>query len=258
MTKTYEDVVKQLGEDIPRKAVASRQGGNGKSLDYLQGWYVIDRMNQVFGQGNWAYNTNGNPTCVYAGEVDDNGKSFYFVSYTASVQLTANFPMPAVNGVEQVRQVKITDVGYGDGRDNKIIGKAHELAIKESVTDALKRCAKSLGMSMGLALYDKTQEFVSDDESDREIVKATIPTKVIAASATSTETGRDTYTKAIAAASAVAIAKKKATKTALVTHLKTKYNVEKKEALTADQAKEFVAYLNTLITEGKTNEQSIQ
>ena len=64
-----------------------------------------------------------------------------------------------------------SDVGYGDGSDAKNAGKAHELAAKESVTDGLKRAAKNLGMSMGLALYSKEQENV-EDEVDVKPVKA--------------------------------------------------------------------------------------
>ena len=49
---------------------------------------------------------------------------------------------------------------------------------KEAVTDALKRAAKNLGMSMGLALYDKEQVNVDDgEEQEQPAAKSAKPTK---------------------------------------------------------------------------------
>lgn len=151
MAKTIEQIREELDAKIPRDAISARDAGfGGKKLSYLEGWYVIDRLNKVFGQGNWDYSTDKLDK-TFEGEV--NGK--FYVSYVATVSLNVTFP-----GNETCR---FTDVGFGDGQDGKNPGKCHELAVKEAVTDGIKRCAKSLGMSTGLALYDKSQENVEDE-----------------------------------------------------------------------------------------------
>lgn len=138
----------KLDENIPDSAVHTRAQG-GKDLSYLETWYVIDRLNQVLGQGNWAYSSE--VTHVHTGKVTFQSGETNSVHYIARVRLVVT-----VDG----QSTEFTDVGYGDGTDKNNPGKAHELAVKEAVSDGLKRCAKNLGRSMGLALYDKTQEFV--------------------------------------------------------------------------------------------------
>lgn len=146
-----DEVRKNLNQDIPRSAIETRDSGFGKPLSYLSGWYVINRLNQVFGQGNWSYQVNS-LNKVFEGVVNTK----QYVSYVSTVTLQYRL-------TEQDAWVALNDVGFGDGQDKTNPGKAHELATKEAVTDGLKRCAKSLGMSMGLALYDKEQTYVSDE-----------------------------------------------------------------------------------------------
>ncbi len=52
--------------------------------------------------------------------------------------------------------------GHGIDRDP---GQAHESAIKEAETDAMKRALMTFGNPFGLALYDKTQSNVIDEET---------------------------------------------------------------------------------------------
>lgn len=141
MNKNYKDL---LDEKISREVISKRDGGGGRKLDYLEGWYVIDRLNQVFGHLGWSKE-------IIDVKLLDSPKP----SYLVKVRLTVK-----VEG-----ETKITE-GYGYGSDKSALN-PHELAIKEAVTDALKVAAKDLGMSMGLALYDKSQEFV--DEGKEEV-----------------------------------------------------------------------------------------
>lgn len=147
----------KLDENIPREAVSQRKAGGGISLSYLEGWYVIDRLNKVFGQGNWQYETVKIEKTAEREVFNAAGKSGRGVAFLATVQLTVDID-------EQV--VQFTDVGAGTGIDYGNGLTADESAAKEAVTDALKRCAKNLGMSMGLALYDKTQEYVDDGNTN--------------------------------------------------------------------------------------------
>ncbi len=140
----------KLDENIPGEVVATREQA-GRSLSYLETWYVIDRLNQILGQGNWAYDTVKLEK-VFEGEIEQYSGKAFTTSYIATVSLS---------GFVDGKPFRFTDVGYGDGTDKKSPGKAHELATKEAVSDAVKRCAKNLGSSTGLALYDKTQSRVT-------------------------------------------------------------------------------------------------
>lgn len=136
---------RRFNEDLPSSVVREREGGGRKALSYVEGWYIIDRMNSILGPGGWSYDCT--PTLAVSKMQSKDGKDRWAVTYTAKCVL-------AVDGCT------IGDYGAGHGIDRDE-GAAHESAIKEACTDALKRCAKSLGRSMGLALYDKTQEHVA-------------------------------------------------------------------------------------------------
>lgn len=151
MNKSYEEIVKELDAKIPRDAISERDGGGGRKLSYLEGHYVIDRLNKVLGPGNWAYTSEAN--VAHQGTISGKSGETYSVHYITKVRLVVTIGD---------KPTEFSDYGYGDGSDRNNPGKAHELAVKESVTDGLKRCAKNLGMSMGLALYDKSQENVEE------------------------------------------------------------------------------------------------
>lgn len=145
------DLLSKLNEKLSSSAVSTRSAGAGKSLSYLTGHYVYSKLNEVLGQGNWSY-TIKNLNNVFHGE-DDKGRAN--TSYIAIVQ--------AVFMIGE-KAVVFEEVGYGDGIDYNP-GKSHELATKEAVTDAVKRAAKNLGPSLGLALYDKEQKDVVDSDA---------------------------------------------------------------------------------------------
>lgn len=152
MIKTLEQMEEELNECIPRSVVSQRDGGGGRSLSYLEGWYVIDRLNKIFGPLSWS------KEIVEIKEVVNKTNRGEFPAYLAKVRLTL------FNSNYQGTVIK---EAYGYGADKNGLN-AHELAIKEAVTDALKVAAKDLGMSLGLALYDKSQENVTDDTTHTE------------------------------------------------------------------------------------------
>lgn len=172
-----------LDQKIPREVISERDGGGGRRLSYLEGWYVIDRLNKVFGATGWSKEI----TEVRNLETPK-------PSYLVKVRLTA-----VVQGLAVVKE------GYGYGSD-KSSNNPHELAIKEAVTDALKVAAKDLGMSMGLALYDKTQENVEDGKE--EVVAVSRPVIVApTASAASGSTEAEKLKSYIQTATKIAIKK---------------------------------------------------
>lgn len=262
--KSYEQIKEELNAKIPREAVSQREGGNGKSLSYLSGHYVIDRMNQVFGPGMWSYTSD--VTLVHSGEIEAYGKKSYSVHYLGKVRLVADFG----NGIKS----DITEYGYGDGSDKVNIGKAHELAVKEAVTDALKRAAKSLGMSMGLALYSKEQENVQDEEpkaNNRPAATVATPRAqarpagatpvVIGGGAKAPEAespvvseDEDTIKKTIVAQARLVVSQKKRKPEEFQEEITAKYSIEKQPTFTAQvaqlsaaQAKDYLTHVKGLV-----------
>lgn len=169
--KNYETLVQELDSKIPRDVISERDGGGGRKLSYLEGWYVIDRLNKVVGQGNWSYETE-EMRLVREGTIKDKyGNDVHTAHYIAKVTLNARLSPGVEDRSLYSGWSTFSDYGYGDGSDKNNPGKAHELAVKEAVTDAVKRCAKNLGMSLGLALYDKTQENVAEAEEAKPVDK---------------------------------------------------------------------------------------
>lgn len=262
--KERSKLVEQLEAKIPRSVISKRDGGGGRKLDYLEGWYVIDRMNQIFGVGGWSYVTD-EMRLVHQGEVDGKHVAHYVAKITVRAAGTA-----------------FSDFGYGDGTDKYNPGKAHELAVKEAVTDAIKRACKNFGKSMGLALYDKTREFVDEEEQSsvgtgdtkRTQANASTGSKDAAATTAPQASGsgdvvaggstgktslvakaknRDELNSLITGAARTAVAKKVyADMAAIKKFMLDTYGTDKKEAMTDAQATAFLNKLDIEINGGTT------
>lgn len=122
-------------------------GSFGPKGDYLEGWHVINELNRVFGFDGWSYTIDLSRDALVEGK-DSKGQPQWQAAYTCICTLTIG---------STVRQ----DVGFGSGFA-KMIGDAVEGATKESVTDSLKRCARTFGNIFGLALYDKSRANVGE------------------------------------------------------------------------------------------------
>lgn len=166
--KTYEQVLEECRAAFPRDQVEVRQGPGGMSLSYASQYYVIKRLGDIFGL-DWSH-TITSLDVVHAEDTDKG----HVVSYRCIGELDVR-----VGDLRAYHQ----DVGFGDGRDRSV-GKAHESAAKEAVTDALKRCARKLGDSLGLALYDKSQANIVDTAALAGILRsleaATTPVDITA------------------------------------------------------------------------------
>ncbi|MBX3489187.1 MAG: hypothetical protein KIS73_29465 [Enhydrobacter sp.] len=130
--------VKALGIAPPADAIRTREEG-GKSLSYLEGWYLVREANRIFGPERWDRITL-TTQCVWQGKYE--GKPA--CSYTARVRLciragTASF----------VREG--SGVGHGQGLHP---GEAHGQALKAAETDATKRALATIGAPFGLTLYE--------------------------------------------------------------------------------------------------------
>lgn len=130
----------------------------GPKGDYLEGWHVISEANRIFGFDGWSYEAI-DTRCVSEAprKIGKQQKDGWGVTYTSRVRVV-------VQGI--VRE----DFGAGHGYDVDA-GLAHESAVKEAVTDALKRALRTFGNPFGLALYDKTRanvEQAQEKQSNRQ------------------------------------------------------------------------------------------
>lgn len=146
------EVENALKQKLDKKVIRQREE-SGIRLDYLEGWYVIDKMNEIFGFGNWSYDVT--ELCEISKSVNERGN--ITIGYRARVRVV-------VLGRAVIQR---EDVGFGNGI-SKQEHKAHENAGKEAVTDALKRACRTFGDVFGNTLYDKERKGVCDYDAERE------------------------------------------------------------------------------------------
>jgi DNA repair and recombination protein RAD52 len=150
----FNDIQKsQLSAKLPGAAVKARKQG-GRNVSYIEGWHAIAEANRIFGFDGWTRETV-DIRCVSEKErtIGEQKKPGWGVSYIAKVRVIA-FAGDAL--------VTREGVGAGHGIDQDL-GQAHESAIKEAETDAMKRALMTFGNPFGLALYDKEQTNVADE-----------------------------------------------------------------------------------------------
>jgi len=144
----------ELRKPLDRKFVAERRQ-SGRALNYIEGWHAIAEANRIFGFDGWTRETiEIRMVSERERTIGQDKKPGWGVSYIAKARVI-------VGGV--VRE----GVGSGHGIDVDL-GLAHESAIKEAETDAMKRALMTFGNPFGLALYDKTQANVCDAPAQDE------------------------------------------------------------------------------------------
>lgn len=149
-------------EELKRKLdpvhVKGRKQGGGQ-VQYIEGWHAIAEANRIFGFGAWDRETVELRQIGEPREVDGKMR----VDYMARVRITV---WAGADG----RTVR-DGCGFGQGID-KDVGQAHESALKEAETDAMKRALMTFGNPFGLALYDKSRAEVGVDASPSELTEA--------------------------------------------------------------------------------------
>jgi DNA repair and recombination protein RAD52 len=145
-----------LAAKLSPSSVKTRQQG-GSKVSYIEGWHVIAEANRIFGFDNWTRETL-DIKCVSEKEreIGQNKAPGWGVTYIVKARII-------VDGVAR----EGCGAGHGIDRD---LGQAHESAIKEAETDAMKRAFMTFGNPFGLALYDKQQTNVGDDAPEEKAV----------------------------------------------------------------------------------------
>lgn len=147
MSKVFTDQQRaELEKPLNPEWVAKRQIA-GRSVSYVEGWHVIAEANRIFGFDGWQRETVdliqlGDPMLV---------KGNWRVGYRAKVRIT-------------VGTIVREGCGFGQGIDRDA-QQAHESALKEAETDAMKRALMTFGNPFGLALYDKSLASVASPEA---------------------------------------------------------------------------------------------
>jgi DNA recombination protein Rad52 len=143
-----EQVVDELAKPLDPNRVRRRAGRGGGQFEYLAGHDVKRRANELFGFGNWGYEVVEQVEDEAVEVANDKGKEGWHICYRTVVRVSVRDCIP------------FSDVGYGDGVEYGPAAKAtaRELAMKESVTDALKRALTGWGDQFGLILYAKGDE----------------------------------------------------------------------------------------------------
>ena len=141
-----------LSAPLDRAKVRQREQGRTK-VSYLEGWQAIAEANRIFGFDGWQRETIA-VQCVSERErtLGSSNRAGWGVTYTARVRIC----VCDGSGGQVIREGS----GAGHGIDADL-GQAHESALKEAETDAMKRALMTFGNPFGLALYDKQQREVT-------------------------------------------------------------------------------------------------
>lgn len=148
-----KQIADELNKPLVSTNVKQREQG-GIKLSYIESWHAISEANRIFGWDGWTRQTQ-DLQLVQAEQKGDKG--LWYVSYLAKSLVT-------VHGVAR------EGMGFGQGIDRDL-GKAHESAVKEAESDAMKRALMTFGNPFGLALYDKTQANVVKEMTKQEADK---------------------------------------------------------------------------------------
>jgi DNA recombination protein Rad52 len=139
-----------LRRKLARQNVHSREV-DGRSIDYVEGWFAIAQANAIFGFDGW-----------------DREMTYFERLYERSRNDRTNCGYVARIRV-RVRAGESIVVREGTGWGTASApnpGDAHERAIKAAETDATKRALATFGNRFGLGLYDKEQNGVTPRKPD--------------------------------------------------------------------------------------------
>jgi DNA recombination protein Rad52 len=126
----------------------------GRKFSYIEAWHAIDEANRIFGFSGWDREMVECRCVTEAACRISVGTRYerdgWRVGYTARVRITVRAGEDVI-----VREGS----GYGSGILDDV-GAAHESAIKEAESDAMKRGLMTFGYPFGLALYDKDKTHI--------------------------------------------------------------------------------------------------
>ena len=137
-----EKQLKELSKNLEKSRIKIRDK-SGISLQYLETYDVINEANRIFNH-MWSY------TITRLEEVarEMNQNSNHVITFSAIVKIKI------YDSTGNLIEREDTGVGIGTART---IGDAIDNASKSAVSDSLKRCFRTMGVTFGNNLYSKSQ-----------------------------------------------------------------------------------------------------
>jgi DNA recombination protein Rad52 len=140
--RLHREIGDLLAQPLDLAFVSERELRDGRLIQYIEGWAVINQANRIFGHDGWGAEVVGDVAYRPVSLVDPLTDAPSAVGmYSATVRVTARGCPPKA------------DVGCGFVADET--PEAHEAAYKGAVTDALKRALRHFGDQFGNGLYDR-------------------------------------------------------------------------------------------------------
>jgi len=144
--------VRSLRRKLDRRHVQSREC-DGRTLDYVEGWFAIAEANAIFGFDGW-----DREMTHFERLYERNRNDRISCGYLARIRIR-------VRAGENV----IVREGTGWGSATAALpAEAHERALKAAETDATKRALATFGNRFGLGLYDKEQNGVTPKKPNEQ------------------------------------------------------------------------------------------
>lgn len=143
--------MEQLLKGLHPSRVKKDPGG----MQYIEQHDVRAHLNRVFSFGNWDQEVTRlqlvfeEPTKIVDKQTKEPKPNRWDVCYSASVKIRVRSPF------DSAKMCEYEDAATGYAQ-NQTRGEAHDLALKASVSTALKRACTSLGDQFGLSLYAGT------------------------------------------------------------------------------------------------------
>ena len=149
-----------LSAPLSREHIKKREQA-GRKLSYIEGWHAINEANRIFGFDAWDRETVEMRLVVEREtKIGQSGRDGWRVGYVAKVRVRV-----VADDSNLTTVICREGTGYGSGIDVDL-GSAHESAVKEAETDAMKRALMTFGNPFGLALYDKDQSEVAEPRKE--------------------------------------------------------------------------------------------
>ena len=152
-----DEIGRALDTPLTGEEIARRVGAGGKKFSYIEGWFVLDQCNRIFGATGWSCEIKDIQVRVRP----DKNKGFY-----AKARVISRVTLKDGTFHEDISVA---------GKYNKNESDAEMMACKTAVTDARKRVLRCFGRALGNSVYDKTSLAASRKRPASSVVSRVPP-----------------------------------------------------------------------------------
>lgn len=139
-------------EILLRPIRESRVSKDGKGFSHVEAYEIRAHLNRIFGFARWSEDVLEQAVVFESQGAEDDpnpkARGKWTVCYRSLVCLS-------VNDRDGQHLATYTEGATGDATNMPSRADAHDMALKTSASQALKRCAANLGDQFGLGLYNK-------------------------------------------------------------------------------------------------------